>query len=76
MVNPCPHAAAGCNYPEGECAGHCEPTRLLHATKRALIYRGIVEQVAAGVLHARPADCRCRQCELIREARAALNTTT
>ena len=23
MSAPCPHAAAGCNYPEGDCHGHC-----------------------------------------------------
>ena len=23
MTKTCPHAASGCNYPEGDCPGHC-----------------------------------------------------
>lgn len=25
----CRHAAGGCNYPEAECIGHCDPTHVV-----------------------------------------------
>lgn len=28
-MKPCPFAASGCNYPEGECLGLCTPVQMV-----------------------------------------------